>query len=671
MILNFKEHIDNYLFVNLDTPKGDIYYCDCGEIFTKELSDEELKKEVISTEHGINSLSADEELMSEFQNIYKGVKLGTEEEVKCPGCARNFQSSFNKETFVVNNSPFISGYSFVETDDSLVLYYSVIRPDLKSTIEVNFLEDYKSLRFEKKTKKLFYKDFSHHPNLTMKEVEFDLDEVINVVNKFFVFDTVKVINLFDAHLFIGRLANFIMDAKNINIVNELLETLRAKIGDAGLDVIKKITSIFLGIIKYSNLSTIAMTKGSLFLYDLMSECKIPKPQILIENNITSPIKIFNFLIQNYINKLNEEVNSDNKDVHAFSFKSKQRINFDENGENINVEDLGEEKTMQINITNTDSYQEGKVKIDKGQYQVEDAVADGTISKFIFKKINNFSEYKKIIKFFKLVNKQELIILLQKYDINFLINVIELLYFRNKTSFKDLEKMLDIILDYTAIKSKENCAYMDGVLRMNYSFSKGFNFISYDDTLMMMEVLSFDPKVDFNKIRTWKALNEYHDNLVKYFAVLKDEEKNGSIMDFVSKFKFLESRDGYEGPIELRLLSTPGMIIKEGIEMRHSASAYARNVAQGWYLMGQIYDRDPQRTNAEPDRLTIGFTYDKLSGLEFDQVKGFANESGDGIPKKTDRFKKLMMEWLTAKDISFRPINDLKLTGDNSNDDTKL
>jgi hypothetical protein len=41
-------------------------------------------------------------------------------------------------------------------------------------------------------------------------------------------------------------------------------------------------------------------------------------------------------------------------------------------------------------------------------------------------------------------------------------------------------------------------------------------------------------------------------------------------------------------------------------------------------------------------------------LEFHQVKGFANKPG------TDRFKKLLMEFLTIKDISYRPIKDLKL-----------
>lgn len=665
MILDFKKYITKSLFVNHDTPEGDVYYCDCGEVFTKENLDKEFTKELAATNSGIKSLSHDDDMASEFQDIYKGVKLGFEEDVKCPGCEKNFQLNSNKENLISNNENFISGYSFIETNDSVVLFYSLIKSDLTSLEEVNFIEDFKSLRFEKATKKLFYK------SLNGEEREFDLDEVVEIVNKFYISETIKVINLHDMHTFIGRISNFIIDAKNINIINELLDILRGKVGNSGLEILKKITTIFFGIIKYSNLSTIAMTKGSVFLYDLMSECRLPKPQILIDNDVTSPIKIFNFLIQNYIKKLNEEVNSDNKNIHDFTFKSKQRINYDKDGENVEIEDLADERTIKIKVHN-DDYKSGKVKKDKGQYQVEDAVEDGTVSKFIFKKINKFAEYKKIIKFFKVVdNKQEMIVLVQKYDIEFLVNVIDILYFRDKVNFKDLERILDIIYDFTAIKSKENCIYMDGILRMNYSFIKNFSFINYDDSLMMMEVLKFDPKVNFLKIRTHKELNEYHDYLVKYFSVLKDEEKNGSIMDFVSKFKFLESSEKYDGPLEIKLLSTPGMIIKEGVEMKHSASAYARNVAQGWYLMGQVYDRDPSRKSSEPPRYTIGFNYDKLAGLEFDQVKGFANELGEGIPRKTDRFKKLMMEWLTVKDISFRPINDLKLTGEDSDVDTKL
>lgn len=669
MILDVEKYKSKFLFMKMDTEHGDIYYCDCGEIFTKDSVDPEITKELKEThEHVMGSIKdSDRETVSEFESLYEGVKVGFQDSVCCPSCSKNFQKVSNSEMLINDKKPFLSGYVFKETEDSVCLIYSVISPDLGSLQQAYFSEQVKMIRFEKSTAKLFFKDFD------VEEIEFDLDEIIFVIDKFFVTNTAKIVNLFDMHLFVGRLSNFIMDAKNINIVTELLEDLRNKIGDAGLPVIKKITSIFMGIIKYSNLSTIAMTKGSVFLYDLMLECDVPKPQVLIENNVTSPIKIFNFLIQNYIKKLNEEVNSDNKDVHEFVFKSKQRINYDENGENINVENLSEEKTINLhfNTNNIESKEEGKVKRVNGKYQVADAIEDGSVSKFIFNKITKFSEYKKVIKCFKFVNKQELILLLQKYELEFLINVIDLIYFRNRTSFKELERILDIILDFTTVKSKENCLYMDGVVHMNYEYTKRFSFINFDDSLMMMEVLQFDPKVQFNKIRTWNELVEYHDNLVKYFAVLKEQEKNGTIEEFVTRFANLESKEDYEGPLEIRLLSTPKMIINEGIEMRHSASAYARNVAQGQYLMGQVYDNDPERTQNEPQRYTIGFTYNKWAGLEFDQVKGFANELGEGIPKKTDRFKKLMMQWLTKKDISFRPIDDLKLTGDDLTVNGKL
>lgn len=663
MILDFEKFIQGYLFVNNDTESGDVYYCDCGEIFTKNSADSDLKQQLIDTKSSIDNLDSDEDLMSEFQSIYKGVKLGTEEEVRCPGCAKNFQDYFNKENFISNQSPFISGFCYKELEDSIILFYSVIRANLISTKSKDFSEDVKLIRFEKESRKIFFKDYK------AEEIEIDLDEVMSTVNKFFFLETPKVINLMDMHLFVGRISNFIIDAKNINIIHDLLGDLHGKMFESGLEVIKKITSIFLGIIKYSNLSTVAMTKSSVFLYDLMKECDIPKPEVFIESNATSPIKIFNFLTQNYIKKLNQEVNADNKDVHEFTYKSKTRITYDDDGENVEVKDLADEEVIKINVAKLD-YGKSKVKKVNGQFQVEDAILDGNVSKFIYNKIRNFSDYKKIIKFLKFVDKQELILLLQRYDIDFLLNVIDLIYFRNKLPFKALERFFSIIIDATTIKSKHYSNMSEVEFKINYAYVKDFNFIMYDDTLMMMEVLKFDPKIHFNKIKTWDELDKYHDNLVKYFSVLKDEEKNGSIMDFVSKFKFLEekSEDGYNGPLDIILLSTPGMIIKEGIEMKHSASAYARNVAQGLYLMAQVYDRDPLRTNSEPPRYTIGFTYDKLAGLEFDQVKGYANEGKpgvpseeDGIPKKTDRFKLLMMEWLTTKDISYRPINDLKLT----------
>ena len=126
-------------------------------------------------------------------------------------------------------------------------------------------------------------------------------------------------------------------------------------------------------------------------------------------------------------------------------------------------------------------------------------------------------------------------------------------------YKVFERMLDIMLDHVTVQSKKYCQFMDGIVRMDYKYLKSFSFINFDDSLMMMEVLQFDHKVHFNKIRTVSELDKYHDQLVKYFAVMKDEEKNGGILGFTSQFKMLESRDNYDGPLEFRILSTPSLI----------------------------------------------------------------------------------------------------------------
>ena len=652
-----EKYLKPYVFVKYNTPKGDKYNCTCGEVcYIHEKNVEETKEiraDLKQAETSLSSLSSDEDFQEEFKSIYKGMKMGIESDVCCDVCGTNFSEKNTSDLLIEHGTSFISNFAFEETEKDVILKYSLISPNLDEE-ERAYFEKIKYIRFEKINRRLFYKGYDD-----ISDKEFDLDEVVKYTNLLFTFDTIKVVNVMEMHIFIGRLSNFIMDSKNIDIIKEMLDKLRGQANNAGADIIKKIAAMFMGIIKYSNLSTIAMTKGPTFLYDLMFECDIPKPDVLAENNATSPIKIFNFLVKNYIQKINTEVNADNKSVHDFTFKSKQRISYDENGENVEVEDLSEEKEMVISINTGES--KGKLKIDKGVYQVVDAVTDGSVSKFIFNKITRFSDYRSIIKYLKHVNKQELILLLQKYEIDFLIAAVDLVYFRNQVSFKEFERMLDIMLDHVTVQSKKYCQFMDGIVRMDYKYLKSFSFINFDDSLMMMEVLQFDPKVHFNKIRTVSELDKYHDQLVKYFAVMKDEEKNGGILGFTSQFKMLESRDNYDGPLEFRILSTPSLIIKEGVEMRHSASAYARNVAQGRYLMGQIFDNDPNRKETEPPRFTIGFTYNKLSGLEFEQVKGFANETGEGIPKKTDRFKKLMMEWLTNKDISFRPIGDLKLT----------
>jgi len=591
--------------------------------------------------------------------LYKSIKSGIGKEVRCPGCQKNFSTINNQKTLIPTNKYFISAFECSEMNDNLLIFYK----KYKAYIQINneemhaknkyvllFNQQKKYIRFEKSTKKFFFKGFVE------EEVEFDLDQVIKYTNEMFKEDCDTICGIYNLHIYINLIAKNVIDANNINVVNELLSEIRGTTNNAGLSVIKKIVSIFFGIIKYSNLSTIALTKDSNFLYDLMLECDIPDSQAMIESQATSPMKIFNFLIKNYIQKINEEVNEDNKEKHEFTFKSKTLIHSEEDPDKVFVKTIDKEAELKISYKINDNYKT-KVQNDmsSGAYEVLKISDDANASKFIFKKIRNFSDFKKILKYFKFYNKQEIIELLQKYNLDLLIEVIDIIYFRDRADIKELSRILDLISDFIKTKTLEIRPVINkSDLIINYGFVKEFDFSFYDDCIMMMEVLEFDPKRHFLKIRKYSELLQYHDNLVRFFNVVSDKEKSKKFKDFVDRFRFLESKEDYDGPLSIKLIDSPGMLIKEGVIMKHSASSYSKKVISNIYLIGQVYDNTENIDNDELKRFTIGFTFHNIKGLEFDQVKGFGNKQG------SDRFKKLLMEFLTIKDISYRPIKDLKI-----------
>lgn len=650
-ILNLEKINTEYSFYFSESKNQDRYFCSCGNQFISKNEEED----------GVDlNYSKSEEYADElYGNIYQDIKLALDVKVECSSCKKNFSNLDVRRKLITIGDYFISGYEFQETDTDLIFYYAKACPGISSRInseeiseyKIVFDESIKYIRFEKESKKLMYQDFGNCP-----EVEFDLNEVIKYVNDFFIIETDRVIDLYKLHLYISRLANFVSDTNSGTIVSEFLESIRNTTNDVGMPYIKKLLSIFYGIIKYSNLSTIALTKSSQFLYDLMLECDIPSSIEMINSKATSPISIFNFLVNKYNASLNEEVNEDNKDVHDFTFRSTQRVECEKNEEVDSLEYKIHEEESKTNFTvkNNKNYKSGKVVNIDGKYRVIEAVSDGTISKFIYNNISKFSEYKQIIKYFKFYNKQEVISLIQKNDINLLIHTIDYIYFRSKMEFNELSRVLNIIETYI-----EGSFFVK-----DYKNIKQFSFVEYDDARMMMEIMGFNPHKHFNKIKTYDKLTEYHDLLVKYYKVKSEEEKSGNIKEFVSKFNFLETKGvgDYTGPLEIVLHNSPDMIINEGIDMSHSAGAYAPNVSQGTYLLGSLFDRDVEKPESEMTRFTIGFTYDKKYGLEFDQVKGFANKQG------SNRFKNLVMKYLTSKDISFKPIKDLKLSSQHEDGD---
>jgi hypothetical protein len=679
-VLDVEEIKKEYSFLANDEGR-EIYFCSCGAVTIIEknketaianpLSTEEINEILVSSPHErVNYLYPKEENDSindedEFADLFKSIRLSEEDAIICSGCQKNFVTLENQKKLIVDNSYFISGYNVLEKDDDLFLYYSKIKSDIKKESKdgnekyvLDFEQKKKYIRFNITSKKMFFKD------IDMDEVEFDLNKITKITDSIFFEEVPNIYNLYYVQLYVSKLAKYVMDVNNANVVEELLGEVRNRFNHAGLNSIKKVITIFLGIIKYSNLSTIALTKGGKFLYDLMKECDIPNSEKLEKEGLTSPIPIFNYLVSNYIKKINEEVNEDNKEIHEFLFKSSQlvKMEIDEKDskqevKTFKVVDTGEEKEMRIVYKENKNYKEGKIthNANANKFQVTEISNDANASKFIYKKIENFSDYKQLLKYFKFYDKHQIITLLQKYDLELLSDVIDLIYFRDYVDIKEFERIITIIKDFAM---QETLIYKPTLnmesFKIDYSYVKKFDFVYYDDSVMMMEVLEFDPRREFNKIKTFKELRDYHDNLVKYFNVVSDKEKNAKFKEFVDRFKFLESREDYDGALEFKLISTPAMLITEGVQMKHSASSYSKKVITESYIIGQVFDRTPSLSEDELTRFTIGFTFDSVNGLEFNQVKGFANKPG------TDRFKKLLMEFLTVKDISYRPIKDLKL-----------
>jgi len=621
MYLDFKEILSTFSFLKEGEDKIDYYFCSCGCNFQKKQEnyadiDEEYLKDVKSLK--------DSEYSDDFSSMLTDVKLSIGDSIICPNCKKNMSTIENMKNVYKINQNFISGFSYKDDENDLILYMSTGKVLLNES-KLELIEKVKHIRYNKKEKKIYYKD------INLKEIEITLSQTIKTVNSFFENETNILIDIFNLHVYIGILSKHVIDIKNINIVRELLDEIKNKFNDAGIDNIKKIIVIFLGIIQYSNLSTISLTKGSKFLYDLMKKCDIPDVEELIENNVTSPIKIFNFLIKNYIKKINESINEDNVEAHEFLYKSKLLIK--------------KEK---------ENYKDGKVKNVDGKYMVISTIEDGNISKFIFNKIRNFNDYEQLIKYTKFLNKQELINIIIENDINTLVNIIDLIYFRDGMDYKEICRLLKLIVSYIKVKMQEDFLVDIEPDQIDFSYIKGFDFSFYDDSIMMLQALKFDRTREFDKIKDYNKLIKYHDQLVQYYKAVSDEEKNGKFKSFVSRFLYLEDKNEYNGPLDVKIIATPKGIIAEGTSMKHSGGSYSPRISNEQYIMAQVFDRSKNIDKNEPIRFTLGLYYNKTTGLEFDQVKGVGNKQG------SDRFKKLMMDWLISKDISFKPIRDLKV-----------
>ena len=614
--------------------EGDIYFCSCGKKINKENNKANPEEITMS----IDNSQYDVDIMSRFDDVVN---------VICPKCGKDYSKQKNLQFLIDSNKYFFSKFEFFTKGDLIILRKVKVKSCCtKKSRYIRFKDVDSYISVNKKSKKLFFNSYNDN-----KEIEIGLDILVGVLKSFYIdSDEINVTdNLISIHRFLSEIASIVVDSKNMDIVEGLMNQM---IGKPGVDILYKVNCIFFGIICYSNLSTIALTKGTVFLFDMMNNCNMPNVSTLSDKGVTSPLKIFNFLVSLENEKAQKEIESEKEEESEFVYKSKDNklhnLKFD-----LKRWGFGDSKKSAL------------VK-DGGKLNVREDLKIKSVSKFIFNKIDKFNDYKRLIRFTKFLSYEELVSLVMNYDIQFIVNLFDLVEFREDINTNSLKQIIPLILDWiengrTAYRfssihsdkldSKNGDTKLKEGVKVNYAAVSSFNFYEYDDCVRMINALEWDRNKEFNKIKKVKELKEYHDKLVEHFNLLSDKAKNERFVQFAKKFKYLED---YSGDYKLTLLSQPKLVLDAAKDMKNCAGSYVTRISRGKYLLLLANDKSKEKDVGEKSRFMLGLNVSN-EGLVFEQFKGDCN-----FPA-SNRQREMMKIYLEDKDISYKDVGDLRIT----------
>lgn len=628
-----KEFIkNNYMFHSSNNDGVEKFFCTCGEHFevNKKLEEKEFTVKISNNRFYKNlDLSLDE---------FMGDMIVDEE---CPNCKKRTKEFYDNGTCINTNIKFYKKFLFEESAEGIYLhkiFFEGNYEELDDYFEVK--ETKNSVYIKKETKEIFFIN-SHG-----EEKKLDLDNIFNIVYNFYnsksVSSEIKIVdNLLDIHVFIGRLSNFIRDAKNIDFLSGLMEdingTRNKRINDS-LPVLTKVTCILLSITKYEPLSTIALTKNGAFLYELLKECKLPNSNGLIEKNITKPLPLFSYLINLEENQIQKEIDMEDSGKQKYLFKSVKLID-------------GTEFEFKNTLGNL-KFEESKIrKSEDGTLILKDDLLEKQISPFIYKKIKNVKEYKKIIRYKKFVDYNYLVNLCKKYDFDFLIELYDHLEFRGDINISRLNYFLKLYNNY-----KED-EYL-----LNFEFRHYASL--FDDCIRMIHSLKWDINKHLLNIKKCSEIEKYHDWLVKHYNVTQQKETNVKYQQFVEKYKNLEEYT--HDDIKVKLIDTVEGLMFWAKELNNCAASYVKRVIDEQYILAiaeyKTYKNDLEKNNLR--NFMLGIKVDKRGFLEFGALKSTNNYLA------SDKFKKIVMDYLVEKDISFRETADLYIEKIDNNTENK-
>jgi len=615
-----KELSSNYYYLPCINITGDdLYMCSCGYMGT--ISPERITYK-ISDEMSIFDMKGDSHALDGF---LQGKRILN---IRCEKCSKDLSSDDVTLRLQNLNTNFFERFYVTEKDNYIQInrISAGVNYDInEKNKSYNIIDSY--IRVNKQTGKIFIKQFEDekHKHITIDKL-FD-STILFFEKRSEVTYSDGYINLHD---WIGKLSKIIRDIKNMNIVDELLNLM---IGKSGFDIIAKIAVVFLSIISYSNLSTISLTKGNIFLFDLLANCKIPDEKYLKKTKATSPLKIFNSLVKLQNEKIQKRLDeSDTSKMEYVHTDSKSLL-------------INKIKQEQFDVKKESE----QIKKNRGKVFIKEIINDKTITPFWFSKLNKYSDYERSLNWLRIVNKEEFLDLLNKHDLNFLINAYKVIEFRDDLNLDRIKQFLDLMTDHClTLNQLENTNQLD-----NYNSILSYDFNLYDDCYRMIEELKWDANKVLFKIKTQKKLFELHENLLKHRSYINNAELNGRFIEFSEKFKYLENySEDLKIGLKINLIQTPEELMNHAVDMHNCAGSYVRKVANGQYISFIVFDNSKERTQEEFYKYMMVLEITPL-GLEFVGIKSRFNKYG------SNRFKENVKKYLIDKDINFKNVPSIQ------------
>lgn len=670
-----------YYTPNADIIGNDLYFCKCGNKIKAHPNETSFTLKVQNNEYGHADMANFG--LDSFGSAFRKANI------ICPHCHINYTEAAVYQNIQNLNVNFFDKYVIHEDKNKITLYKYRAGGSFdleKQEMSIKVIDSY--ITISKKSHQVKYKGFSkfiterdavydfkkslidHNkdegfkytytvPNpeeikaaikkrLNVKPESVQLENIISISKEFFKSngdDTIIIDGFINIHDFIGKTAKIIVDAKNMHIVEELMGLM---IGKSGTSVLQKTLAIFMGILIYPNLSTIALTKGNIFLYELLENSPMPKKSYLRNQNATSPLKIFNALVSLKNKELQSDLDSDDRNKLGYEFRTKNGLKF-----NLNFR----KENLIKNNTNITKDENG------AKIFVRDKIVNKKISPYIFNKLTTFSDYGKVIKWLKFISYDNLINLVKQYNIDVLDSIFKKIEFREDIDINRLNQLIPLMMDY--VKNIQDTNPYD----INVSDAiNTFDFSIYDDCMRMIHELKWNPAKVFYKIKQVKKLTEFHDKLMEYRSYVSDAEANKKYLLNSEKFLYLEGNkknieDHPYYDLDITLIKTPKELLDKAVEMHNCAGSYINKVAEGQYIPFIVHDRSVYKEKMETTEYMMILEVTNL-GLEFVGIKSAFNQYG------SDRFKSEVKNYLIDNDISFKEVLSIK-PGVNSTERTYL